>query len=102
MDNRFMPGMFMFCSRYDALIYARALSPRTPGTHNLHIVEDADHNFTAVCFVLDCIQSLSIECRLLTSQRQDEVVNTVLEWCQALKSGQLKSGIWKTGTRGKL
>lgn len=100
MDNRSVPGMFMFCPRYDALIYARALSHRNPGTHNLHLVEDADHNFTAVCFVLGCIQRFSVDA--IYSQRQDEVVNTVLEWCQALKSGQLKSGIWKTGARGKL
>src|SRR5882762_1051465 len=31
-------------SRYDALIYARALTNRSPGTHNLHLVENADHN----------------------------------------------------------
>jgi len=66
---------------YDALIYARALGSRTPGTHNLHIVEDADHNFTG---------------------RQDEIVDTVLDWWQIQQSGKLKSGIWKTGTRGKL
>ena len=36
-------------TRYDALIYARALTDRSPGTHNLHLVEDADHNFTGVC-----------------------------------------------------
>jgi hypothetical protein len=35
-------------SRYDALIYARALADRSPGTHNLHLVEGADHNFTEV------------------------------------------------------
>lgn len=33
---------------YDALIYARALGTRSPGTHNLHLIEDADHNFTGV------------------------------------------------------
>ena len=35
-------------SRYDAVIYARALANRSPGTHNLHLVEEADHNFTGV------------------------------------------------------
>lgn len=34
--------------RYDAIIYSRALGARTPGTHNLHLVEKADHNFTKV------------------------------------------------------
>jgi hypothetical protein len=30
------------------MIYARALGSRHPGTHNLHIIEEADHNFTGV------------------------------------------------------
>lgn len=34
--------------RYDAVIYSRALGARSPGTHNLHLVDDADHNFTGV------------------------------------------------------
>ncbi|EIW81097.1 ectomycorrhiza-regulated esterase [Coniophora puteana RWD-64-598 SS2] len=66
---------------FDALIYARALGSRTPGTHNLHLVEDADHNFTG---------------------RQDEVVDCILEWYEARTSGSLSSGIWMTGRRGKL
>jgi len=66
---------------YDALIYARALADRSPGTHNLHLVEGADHNFT---------------------ERQDETVDTILEWWQMQQRGQLKSGIWKTGIRVKL
>ena len=39
-------------SRYDGTIYARALGARNPGTHNLHFVDDADHNFTEVCVYL--------------------------------------------------
>lgn len=34
--------------RYDAVIYSRALGARTPGTHSLHLIEEADHNFTNV------------------------------------------------------
>jgi len=66
---------------YDALIYARALADRCPGTHSLHLVEDADHNFTG---------------------HRDETVDTILEWWQMQQRGQLKSGIWKTGIQGKL
>ncbi|KAJ7505756.1 ectomycorrhiza-regulated esterase [Mycena galericulata] len=67
---------------YDALIYARALGTRSPGTHTLHMLEDADHNFTG---------------------RQDEVVDYILEWWDLYKRGELKSsGLWNTGVRGKL
>ncbi|KAJ6550670.1 ectomycorrhiza-regulated esterase [Mycena vulgaris] len=67
---------------YDALIYARALGARSPGTHTLHMVEDADHNFTG---------------------RQDQVVDYMLEWLGLHKRGELKSsGLWMTGARGKL
>ena len=34
---------------YDAFIYSRAYGSRTPGSHILRYVEDADHNFTGVC-----------------------------------------------------
>jgi len=66
---------------YDAVIYAGALSDRVPGTHSLHLDETADHNFTG---------------------RQDDVVDTILEWLAAKQRGELKSGIWKAGIRGKL
>lgn len=33
---------------YDATIYARTFGARAPGTHHLHLIEDADHNFTGV------------------------------------------------------
>ncbi|KAJ7366358.1 Alpha/Beta hydrolase protein [Mycena albidolilacea] len=67
---------------YDAHIYARALGARSPGTHTLHMVEDADHNFTG---------------------RQDQVVDYILEWWNLYERGELKSsGLWMTGVRGKL
>ncbi|KAJ7644471.1 Alpha/Beta hydrolase protein [Roridomyces roridus] len=67
---------------YDALIYARALGNRSPGTHTLHMLEDADHNFTG---------------------RQDEIVDYILEWRDLHERGELKSsGLWMAGVRGKL
>jgi len=67
---------------FDAFIYARALGARSPGTHNLHMLEGADHNMTG---------------------RTDDVVSTVLGWFAALECGHLQhSGIWNTGVRGKL
>ncbi|KAK0201542.1 Alpha/Beta hydrolase protein [Desarmillaria ectypa] len=69
---------------YDAVIYARALSNRDPGTHSLHLMEHADHNFIG---------------------RQDEVVATILEWWRAHEGGDLQPGIWggtATGVRGKM
>ncbi|KAF9019943.1 alpha/beta-hydrolase [Hymenopellis radicata] len=68
---------------YDAIIYSKALSRRRPGTHSLHLVEDADHNFT---------------------NRQDEVVDVILEWWQAHLHKDLATGIWTAATdiRGKL
>ncbi|KIJ17869.1 hypothetical protein PAXINDRAFT_175606 [Paxillus involutus ATCC 200175] len=66
---------------YDAIIYARAFGARTPGTHCLHLVEGADHNFT---------------------ERQDEVVDCILEWWEAKSSGSLVTGVFRTGIRGKL
>ncbi|KAF8158490.1 ectomycorrhiza-regulated esterase [Crassisporium funariophilum] len=66
---------------YDALIYARALSDRTPGTHTLHLMEDADHNFTG---------------------RQDDVVEAILQWWDVREREQLKTGIWATAVKGKL
>lgn len=34
--------------RYDSIIYARALGGRPAGTHSLHLIEGADHNFVGV------------------------------------------------------
>ncbi|KAK0459971.1 Alpha/Beta hydrolase protein [Desarmillaria tabescens] len=69
---------------YDAVIYARALSNRDPGTHSLHLMEHADHNFVG---------------------RRDEVVATILEWWDAHERKDLQSGIWRgtaTDLRGKM
>ncbi|KAJ7676046.1 Alpha/Beta hydrolase protein [Mycena polygramma] len=66
----------------DAIIYGRALGARSPGTHTLNLVEDADHNFTG---------------------RQDQVVDDILKWWELYERGELKSsGLWMTGARGKL
>jgi hypothetical protein len=68
---------------YDALIYTKALSNRTPGIHTLNFIEDADHNFTG---------------------RQDEVVDAILSWWSARERGELSTGVWveREGLRGKL
>ncbi|KAI6117871.1 Alpha/Beta hydrolase protein [Pisolithus croceorrhizus] len=66
---------------YDAVIYARAFGSRAPGTHVLHLMEDADHNFTG---------------------RQDEVVDVILEWLEGHHSGALVTGVLRTGIRGRL
>ncbi|RDB18938.1 hypothetical protein Hypma_014332 [Hypsizygus marmoreus] len=66
---------------YDALIYARALSNRVPGTHTLNLVENADHNFTG---------------------RQDQVVDAILAWWEARERGEGQHGIWVDEIKGKL
>ncbi|KAI9573500.1 Alpha/Beta hydrolase protein [Boletus coccyginus] len=66
---------------YDAIIYARIFGARTPGTHNLHLIEDADHNFTG---------------------HQDEIVDCILEWWEAKRLGSLVTGVFRTGIRNKL
>ena len=66
---------------YDALIYARALSSRSPGTHTLHLMEGADHNFTG---------------------RRDDVVDAILQWLDVRQLGGVKTGIWVEGFKGKL
>ncbi|TFK73187.1 alpha/beta-hydrolase [Pluteus cervinus] len=58
---------------YDAFIYASILGKRTPGTHTLRIVEDADHNFT---------------------NRQDDVVNTILGWLDVRQRNGIIKPIW--------
>lgn len=80
--------------RYDALIYASALGTRSPGTHTLHLMEDADHNFTG---------------------KQDDVVSIILQWWDLRQRAKaegsdgkasmiLKSGVWVPGmgAKGKL
>jgi len=67
---------------YDALIYACALSNRSPGTHTLNLMEDADHIFTG---------------------RHDEVVDAILQWLEARRCGGLETGIWVADSiKGKL
>ncbi|KAF7299468.1 Peptidase-S9 domain-containing protein [Mycena indigotica] len=67
---------------FDALIYARALGARSPGTHTLHMLENADHNFTG---------------------RQDEIVGYILEWWDLQARGDITtSGLWMTGLKNKL
>jgi len=67
---------------YDAVIWADATSHRKPGTHNLHLIEKADHNLIGV---------------------HDEVIQTILDWYKELEKGSLvESGIWKTLFRPRL
>ncbi|KAI0313242.1 ectomycorrhiza-regulated esterase [Amylostereum chailletii] len=63
---------------YDAFIYARAFAARSPGTHNLHVVEEGDHNLTG---------------------HFDHVVETVLDWWAARERDELRTGVWGTGER---
>ncbi|CCM01873.1 uncharacterized protein FIBRA_03944 [Fibroporia radiculosa] len=66
---------------FDAVIYAQAYGARSPGTHNLYYVEDADHNFTGMA---------------------DQVVATIREWFDMLERKELRTGIWHTGVKPKL
>lgn len=61
---------------YDAVIYAQALSRRTPGTHTLHFIERGDHNFTGI---------------------QDEVVDAILRWWDVREKRGLTTGLSVTG-----
>ncbi|KAI0801784.1 Alpha/Beta hydrolase protein [Irpex lacteus] len=63
---------------YDAVIYARAFGARTPGTHQLCLVEEADHNFTGM---------------------QDHIADTILQWFDIVEAGEITTGIWQTGVR---
>jgi len=65
---------------YDALIYARALSNRSPGIHTLHLMENADHNFTG---------------------RRDDVVDAILQWWDVRHRGEAKTEIWVEEIKGK-
>ncbi|KAI0035215.1 Alpha/Beta hydrolase protein [Vararia minispora EC-137] len=66
---------------YDATIYARAYGTRNPGTHNLHLVENGDHNL---------------------SGHFDEVVSIILDWWAKHGNRELKTGVWGTGSRHRL
>ncbi|KAI0768977.1 alpha/beta-hydrolase [Trametes elegans] len=63
---------------YDAVIWARAFGARSPGTHTLRYVEEADHNFTGM---------------------PEEVVHTVLEWLPQQERQELRTGLWHTGVK---
>ncbi|KAF8158499.1 ectomycorrhiza-regulated esterase [Crassisporium funariophilum] len=65
---------------YDAVIHARALGKRSPGTHTLHLME-ADHNFAG---------------------HHDEVVDVILQWLDTRERGELKTGIWDTGIKSRM
>ncbi|EJC98146.1 ectomycorrhiza-regulated esterase [Fomitiporia mediterranea MF3/22] len=59
---------------YDAIYYSRVFGSRSGGgTHNLHYIEEADHNFTA---------------------HRDDVVETILRWLSLLEKGGLQTGVW--------
>ncbi|KAM6490864.1 hypothetical protein JOM56_013658 [Amanita muscaria] len=59
--------------RSDALIYAKALGARRPGTHALHLMEGAGHTFTG---------------------HIDELIGSILEWWEVRRRGGLNTGIW--------
>jgi len=67
----------------DAVLYSRALSNRSPGTHNLCLIEDADHNYTRL-------------------GNRKTVVETVLSWYETVHNGESKTGVWETGVRPRL
>lgn len=60
---------FLTGRRYDAFIYTKALSTRKPGTTTLHLIEKANHNFTA---------------------HKEEVVNTIVRWWDHYNKGNLE------------
>ncbi|EJF63394.1 ectomycorrhiza-regulated esterase [Dichomitus squalens] len=66
---------------YDAFIFGRIYGARSPGTHTLRYVEEADHNFTGM---------------------PDEVNDTILEWMAQQERNELTTGLWHTGLRNKL
>ncbi|KAI0822246.1 alpha/beta-hydrolase [Trametes gibbosa] len=63
---------------YDAFVWAQIYGARTPGTHTLRYVEEADHNFTGI---------------------PEVVVETVLGWLKQQDRHELKTGVWQTGVR---
>ncbi|ETW82132.1 Esterase/lipase/thioesterase [Heterobasidion irregulare TC 32-1] len=93
-------------SPYDSMIFARALGAREGGTHNLHYIEDGDHIFTGVRLlpVLLCLTILiaSIMGFSAIAQKHDEVIQTILAWWEMRTRGELRTGVWQTGIRGKL
>lgn len=86
---------------YDAIIYAQIFGARKPGTHNLCYSEDADHNFTGVSRIFSVLFSNMTDSSF-DLKMSDFVIDTILEWWTQLEHGQLQTGIWNTGVRGKL
>ena len=88
------------------MIFARALGAREGGTHKLHYIEDGDHIFTGVRLlsVLLCLIILieSIVGFFTIAQKHDKVIQTILEWWEMRTRGELRTGVWQTGIRGKL
>lgn len=68
---------------YDGVLYSRAFGNRSPGTHSLCLIEDADHGFTR-------------------SGNREKVIDNILKWCETVQSGECKTGVWETGVRPKL
>ncbi|PBK64065.1 ectomycorrhiza-regulated esterase [Armillaria solidipes] len=69
---------------YNAVLYAKALSKRSPGTHSLHFMEHADHTYTG---------------------QHAEVVQTIVDWWDSHLKGRLWTGIWmgpERNVKGKL
>ncbi|KAG8861395.1 protein translocase subunit [Tulasnella sp. 330] len=66
---------------YDGLLYAQGLSGRSGGSHTLHLIEEADHNFVGF---------------------HDEVVETILDWWDRRQRGLLKDGIWIPSDKTKM
>ena len=86
-------------SRYDAIIYSLIFGAGRSGTHNLYIIEDADHNFTDVSTETCCVLAL-----LMCFKHRDEVVEAILKWRDELDGGRLKTGMWGSPpvTKGRL
>ncbi|KAK0489732.1 ectomycorrhiza-regulated esterase [Armillaria luteobubalina] len=71
-------------SVYNAVLYAKALSKRSPGTCSLHLMEHADHTYTG---------------------QYAEVVQTIVDWWDSHSKGKLSTGIWmgpERQVKGKL
>lgn len=68
---------------YDAVLYSGAFGNRSPGTHNLYLIEDADHNFTR-------------------PGNREAVVEAILGWYEIVGAGKCRAGVWETGVRPRL
>ena len=82
------------------MLYSRALGIRSPGTHNLCLLEDADHNFTHPGVWSSSYATLKQLMDLF--QNRETVVETILNWYDAVQKEECKTGVWETGVRPKL